>query len=178
MRHRGNDEPPPRAKAHPSTRGVGGMALVLKVFVLVFVGTIAVSVFLMNAVHTSEDADPSVNPNLRSEAYFREMAEKNFPHASEGWDDPGLQEEAGAEAGAEAGLEAEAGFDPEEMAEFERQEGHPEGRAADVDGGEAQAASLPADSLYRLHASRGDGSDVDLGSLAGKVSLVVNTASR
>jgi hypothetical protein len=135
---------------------------VLKVFILVFVGTIAVSIFLMNVVHTSEDADPSVNPNLRSEAYFQEMAEKNFPHASEvcnvpwmiqaktpppssplncaalpckfpqGWDDPALQEEAGAEAG----LEAEAGFDPEEMAEFERQEGHQEGGAADVGGRE------------------------------------------
>ena len=59
---------------------------------------------------------------------------------TQGWDDPGLQEEAGAEAG----LEAEAGFDPEEISEFERQEGHPEGRAADVDGGEVYKSACSA----------------------------------
>jgi len=83
MRHRGNDEGATRVKSYPSSRGPGGLALVLKVFLAVFVGTIFVSIFLMNSVHHSEDADPSANPNLRSEAYFQELAQKNFPHASE-----------------------------------------------------------------------------------------------
>ena len=38
--------------------------------------------------------------------------------------------------------------------------------------------SLPADSLYRLHNEPlGNGGVFDLGSLAGKVTLVVNTAT-
>jgi hypothetical protein len=39
------------------------------------------------------------------------------------------------------------------------------------------AAVLPEDSIYRLHASKNDGGDLDLASLVGKVSLVVNVAS-
>ena len=41
------------------------------------------------------------------------------------------------------------------------------------DGGAAASRLLPADSIYRLHAV----ADLDLGALAGKVSLVVNVAS-
>ena len=41
----------------------------------------------------------------------------------------------------------------------------------------ATSAVLPRDSLYRLRVSLGDGSDFDLSRLAGKVTLVVNTAT-
>ena len=53
----------------------------------------------------------------------------------------------------------------------------PRGAGLSGPSGAAAAAPLPTDSLYRLHAATNDGVDLDLGSLAGKVSLVVNVAS-